>query len=161
MGDLRDSEETDSLIKDNADEEDELNIIIEEWKDESPLYERVISEIVDDSEGYTGDTKLDRILGRIGDISHGLQTGVVGSLIYYSDTVAFFNEYEDDIYDVIDNLCDNGLEPLEALKNNISEVDIIMGSDITKNWVVWTVYEEIAYKLGEELDSLRERYGGK
>ena len=147
-------ETTDSEIEQIEDEETEnLDNLIQEWEEKSPLHERVISEIVEDSENYEG-TKLDRIKSRLGDVSHGLATGVVGSLIYYSDTTKFFDEYYDDIWDVIEELADYGLEPMEAIKRNCSETEILMGSDNVKNWVVWMVYEEIAYQFYNDIESL-------
>lgn len=144
-----DFEEMDDV--DAEEEVDELAEFIQEWKDKSKLHDRVISEIIEDSENYSGDTLAQRINARLGDIAHGLQTGVVSSLIYYSDTVAFFNEYWDEIYDLIEDEVSGGLDVLESLKHNCSETEIIMGTDNVKNWVVWLVYGEIAFYFGEEL----------
>lgn len=130
-----------------------LDEIITEWEAKSPLHERIIEEIIDDSEGYDGD-KLAQIKGRLGDISYGLVNGTVGSLIYYDDTNKFFEEYYDDIWDVVQEWSEQGIEPLEALKRNCDETEIIMGSDNFKCWVVWMVYEEIAYLFGEALDEI-------
>lgn len=130
--------------------------LIEEWEAKSPLHERVISEIVEDSEGYDGETLKERVLGRLGDIANGLVNGTVGSLIYYSDTVAFFDKYYDDIWDIIQDLVDNGLEPLESIKQHCDETEILMCSDTVKNWVAWMVYEEIAYMFGNELEDVNE-----
>lgn len=130
--------------------------LIEEWEAKSPLHERVISEIVEDSEGYDGETLKERVLGRLGDIANGLVNGTVGSLIYYSDTVKFFDDYYDDIWDVIQDLVDNGLEPLEAIKEHCDETEILMCSDTVKNWVAWMVYEEIAYMFRNELEDVNE-----
>ena len=137
----------------NEVEPTKLDEIITEWEAKSPLHERIIEEIIDDSEGYDGD-KLAQIKGRLGDISYGLVNGTVGSLIYYDDTNKFFEEYYDDIWDVVQEWSEQGVEPLEALKRNCDETEIIMGSDNFKCWVVWMVYEEIAYLFGEALDEI-------
>lgn len=141
------------LEKIDEEENEALDELIEEWKDKNPLYERVIGEIIDDSENYDG-TKLERIKLRLDDISHGLVTGIVSSLVYYSDTVAFFDEYYDDIYDYIEYLSDAGLEPLEAIKNSETETEILMGTDSVKNRIAWMVYEEIAYEFGNAIEEL-------
>lgn len=149
-----DDEDTDKELEKIDEEENEaLDNLIQEWEDKNPLYERVISEIVDDSENYDG-TKLERIKLRLDDISHGLVTGIVSSLVYYSDTVAFFDKYYDDIYDYIDYLSDAGLEPLEAIKNSETETEILMGTDSVKNRIAWMVYEEIAYEFGNAIEEL-------
>lgn len=149
-----DDEDTDKELEKIDEEENEaLDELIEEWKDKNPLYERVIDEIVDDSENYDG-TKLERIKLRLDDISHGLVTGIVSSLVYYSDTVEFFEKYYDEIYDYIDYLVEAGLEPLEAIKNSETETEILMGTDTVKNRIVWMVYEEIAYEFGNAIEEL-------
>ena len=149
-----DDEDTDKELEKIDEEENEaLDNLIQEWEDKNPLYERVISEIVDDSENYDG-TKLERIKLRLDDISHGLVTGIVSSLVYYSDTVEFFEKYYDEIYDYIDYLAEAGLEPLEAIKNSETETEILMGTDTVKNRIVWMVYEEIAYEFGNAIEEL-------
>lgn len=152
--DLENQEDLDKL----ADEIEPTAVdeLIEEWKAKSPLHDRVISEIVEDSEGYNGDTLKERIQGRLGDIANGLVNGTVGSLIYYTDTVKFFDDYYDDIWDVIQDLVDNGLEPLEAIKEHCDETEILMCSDTVKNWVAWLVYEEIAFLFDNALDEIKE-----
>ena len=152
--DLENSDDVDKLA--NEVEPTAVDELIEEWEAKSPLHERVISEIVEDSEGYDGDTLKERVLGRLGDIANGLVNGTVGSLIYYSDTVAFFDKYYDDIWDIIQDLVDNGLEPLESIKQHCDETEILMCSDTVKNWVAWMVYEEIAYMFGNELEDVNE-----
>ena len=152
--DLENQEDLDKL----ADEIEPTAVdeLIEEWEAKSPLHDRVISEIVEDSEGYNGDTLKERIQGRLGDIAKGLVNGTVGSLIYYTDTVKFFDDYYDDIWDVIQDLVDNGLEPLEAIKEHCDETEILMCSDTVKNWVAWLVYEEIAFLFDNALDEIKE-----
>lgn len=138
-------------VDDNS--QDELSKLISEFEGRNKLYERVISEIVEDSEDYEG-TELERIKLRLDDISNGLVNGTVGSLIYYSDTLEFFEEYNDELWDLFQKLEDSGVEPLEGLKRNCSETEIIMCSDNAKNWAVWTAYEEIAYEFSNAIESL-------
>lgn len=145
-------DENDIELNDNESDEDvKVNEILSELKDISPLYERVISEIEEDSEDYNGDTKTERVLARLSDISHGLSSGIVSSLVYYVDTSKFFDEYYDDIYDMLDEWEENGFQFLDTLKNNHSETEIIMNTDSVKNDVVWAVYEYIASNLDDEI----------
>ena len=138
-------------IDDNS--QDELSKVISEFEGRNKLYERVISEIVEDSEDYEG-TELERIKMRLDDISQGLVNGTVSSLIYYSDTLEFFEEYNDELWDLFQKLEDSGVEPLEGLKRSCSETSIIMCSDNVNNWAVWTAYEEIAYEFSNAIESL-------
>lgn len=137
-------QEADEDVETESEDDQHLNDVIEEMKETNPLYERVISEIVEDSEDYNGDTEAERISARLSDISHGLSSGIVSSLIYYADTNKFFDEYYDDIYDMLDEWEESGFQYIDTLKNNHSETEIIMNTDSVKNDVVWAVYEYIA-----------------
>ena len=149
------SDENDIELNDNESDEDvKVNEILSELKDNSPLYERVISEIEEDSEDYDGENKYDRISKRLEDISYGLSSGIVSSLIYYSDTSKFFEEYYDDIYDMLDDWEESGLQFIDTLKNNHSETEVIMNTDSVKNDVVWAVYEYIASILDDEISQI-------
>lgn len=141
----------------NYDETDSaLNEMLTEMVDTNALYKRVIEEIIEDAEDYGKDTLRERIQARTQDIlSGGLVSGIVSSLIYYSDTTEFYNNYEDEIYDFIEYLADNGLEPIEAIKRQCNEAEILTQTDNVKNWVVWLVYEEIAYLLDAKLSELQ------
>lgn len=69
---------------------------------------------------------------------HGCQSGMISSLIYYTDTHEFFNTY----YDEIEELRYEFEEMLgEPLKPN---------GDL-KNWYAWFAFEETANKLASEL----------
>lgn len=154
--DVDDSEEVEET-EPNYDETDSaLNEMLTEMVDTNALYKRVVEEIIEDAEDYGKDTLRERIQARTQDIlSGGLVSGIVSSLIYYSDTTEFYNTYEDEIYDFIEYLADNGLEPIEAIKRQCSEAEILTQTDNVKNWVVWLVYEEIAYILDAKLIELQ------
>ncbi|MFN4247922.1 MAG: hypothetical protein ACK4EY_09360 [Flavipsychrobacter sp.] len=71
-------------------------------------------------------------------LQHGCQSGMIGQLIYYSDTHQFYdthyNEIEDLRYDLEQSLG-------EALKPQ---------SDL-KNWYAWFGFEETARQVADEL----------
>lgn len=137
-------------------ETDELEDLIQEYKDKSPMHEAIIEEIVDDAENYDGETKLDRIIARVDDIFNGpINDGGVSSLIYYSDTNDFYKSYEYDIEDMIVYMQDAGLEPLETLKMNCDDGEIIMQTDSSKYWIVCMVYSEVAYQFQNDLEKLK------
>ena len=120
---------------------------LKEFRNTNKLYKKVVDEILEDAENYKGKLK-DRIITRCNEIvEHGCISGTVPSLIYYTDTNNFYNEYYDEIYELIEKLEDEGLEPLEVLKQNLTEAQIILNDDIAKNQIAWLVYEEIANEL--------------
>ena len=149
-------EEVDEEPETELSEEDQkVQDVIDELKSKNNMYAWVIEDILDDSEDYSGDTLKDRVIARCNEIyEHGCVSGTVGSLIYYSDTTRFFNDNWDDIYDMLEELDDGGVEPMEAIKRNCSNTEILMGTDQVKNWIAWMCYEEIAYQLMEKLEEL-------
>lgn len=72
-------------------------------------------------------------------LRHGCQSGIVGSLIYYSDTHKFYDTYYHEIEEIR-----YGLEQSfgESLKPN---------GDL-KNWYAWLGFEETARLLADELN---------
>ena len=120
---------------------------LKEFRNTNKLYKRVVDEILEDAKSYNGKLK-DRIITRCNEIvEHGCVSGTVQSLIYYEDTNNFYNEYYDEIYELIEKLEDEGFEPLEALKQNLTETQIILNDNIAKNQIAWLAYEAITNEL--------------
>lgn len=71
-------------------------------------------------------------------LQHGCQSGMVGSLIYYSDTHQFYDTYYDEIEDIRYDLEQSIGESLK------SQGDL-------KNWYAWLGFEETARQLADEL----------
>ena len=57
-------------------------------KEDNKMYKYVLRDIFEDAKNYSGNKK-ERLLARCEDVQHGCSTGIVSSLIYYSDTTAF------------------------------------------------------------------------
>ena len=78
-------------------------------------------------------------------VEHGCQSGVAHQHIYYSDTIKFFDEYEDEIIEYIADTL--GGEFNEELWNNNP-------CNITgyKNDTVWTFVELVASQLVDEYE---------
>lgn len=77
---------------------------IKELRNQNELYKRVIDEILEDCENYSG-TKKEKIIARCNDILNaGCVSGIVSSMIYYSDTTKFYDNFYDEIYELIEEL---------------------------------------------------------
>lgn len=147
-------------LDETADEEEsnELDEIIEEHKSKSPMHEAIISEILDDIDNYDGETKLDKLKAKLDDVFTGpINDGGINSLIYYSDTCNFYNTYETDIEDIIFDMQDGGLEPLETLRASCDDAEIIMQEDNVKNKIVEMVYSEVLYQLELAIEEIGEQ----
>ncbi|PCI77818.1 MAG: hypothetical protein COB20_07105 [SAR86 cluster bacterium] len=71
-------------------------------------------------------------------LQHGCISGMIGSLIYYTDTHTFFDAHYDAIEELRQEYQDNIGEPLE-IKENL------------KNFLAWFAFEETAYQMALEL----------
>ena len=70
--------------------------------------------------------------------NYGCITGMVGSLIYYTDTHAFFDTH----------YCQ-----IEELRNEYEDncgIPLVINNDL-KNTLAWFAFEEVAYKMAQEL----------
>lgn len=118
------------------------------------MYKWVIDDVMDSIIDYDGDSMDEKLRSRLNEITeHGCQSGTVMSLIYYTDTVKFFDDFYDEIYDMVDNTFGPD-SVLDSLEQRCGKMDIIMGADTVKNYLAWMAYEEVCYELDIELGNL-------
>ncbi len=67
----------------------------------------------------------------------GCQSGLIGSLIYYTDTHAFFDRYYAEIEVIREDIEDNLGEPV-TIKGDM------------KNFFAWLAFEETAFRIANE-----------
>jgi len=85
-------------------------------------------------------------------LTHGCVSGMVGKLIYYSDTVKFYDRYEDEI----ENLLDETREEM-GYSNRFDMIGSLNGAenvgDMTqeKNLLAWFAFEETARTIANEI----------
>jgi hypothetical protein len=115
------------------------------------LFKRVINEIVSDSDNYSGNNLQERIQARLRDVGHGLSSGIVGSMIYYSDTVKFFNLYRKDIETLWQDFSFETGMKLTDLRD-FDEGDPFIRDTNNKNLLAWWAYEEIAVMMENAID---------
>ena len=128
----------------------EVKAILSDMK-KNRLYKRVINEIVADSENYSGNNLQERLQARLQDISHGLSSGIVGSMIYYSDTCKYFNRYRKEIEELWQEFAYSTDMKLTDL-NGFDESDPFIRDTNNKNLLAWWSYEEIAVMLENAID---------
>lgn len=107
--------------------------------------EREVKSICEsESENYD-----DGIRGFIKDLRQGgCISGLVGSLIYYSDTIEFYDKFENEIQELIDNYTqefgyNNRLEFISSLNGS----ENVYGNEQLKNLLAWFAFEETAFHL--------------
>lgn len=109
----------------------------------------LLDEVIDEVLGYLPDLE---------DVKNHLENpycagGGVGKLIYYSDTVAFYEKYEDEINELISNLMreSGDCSMKEIFGDRWEEDDPLVKGQYNQNLLAWFGYEEVARKLYWEL----------
>ena len=89
-------------------------------------------------------------------LQHGCVSGMVGELIYYTDTTKFYKKYKSEIQKLLQNqLQEFGMSsPSEMFGKKWDQDDIFCEEDFNQNLLAWYAMEEttrnVAYQL--ELD---------
>lgn len=83
---------------------------------------------------------------------NGCQSGMVSELIWYSDTVAFYERHESDISEMLSDMLDSyGLNsPDELFGDNWDKTDPLAVEDLNRNLLAWFAFEEVCYRLADE-----------
>jgi len=98
----------------------------------------------------------EEIKGFFEDLSkHGCQSGMVSSLIYYSDTTKAYDDYEDEIEELVYEMRESlGIDSRPAF------IDSLNGSAESihqeKNLLCWFAFEETARNIFEEWEEVQE-----
>jgi hypothetical protein len=122
------------------------------------LYARVVNEIVDDSKGYDGETASERVIARLGDIEHGLECGIVGSLSYSPSTTKFFKSYRSEINELLsDTIFHSGAEYTAIFGDKWDKTDPLALEMQNQNLLAWYAYEEVAFRFRAYLENARLR----
>lgn len=87
-------------------------------------------------ENYETDDEIENFFSDL--LSHGCQSGMISTLIYYNDTKKFYIEYIDEIQELIERLEDELGESIKADGNRL-------------NFYSWLAFEETARNIAQEL----------
>ncbi len=128
----------------------EVKAILSDMK-KNRLYKRVINEIVADSENYSGNNLQERLQARLQDVGHGLSSGIVSSMVYYSDTTKFFARYRKEIEELWQEASFETGMKLTDLRD-FDESDPFIRDTNNKNLLAWWSYEQIAVMLENAID---------
>ena len=111
-----------------------------------------------EQEVYDWLTEDDDPLGNYQDLQQGgCQSGVVGGLIYYTDTVAFYKRHQQEIDAMLYELCqDTGSNPRQLFGDKWDDEDLFARDVYNQNLLAWFGFEETACRLVEYDDVLSE-----
>lgn len=129
----------------------QVQAFLRDFRGRNPLYRHVASEIVRDSENCYGKNLHARLTSRLDDISRGLSSGVVSSMIHCTDTVRFFKRYQKHIAALLVELQQDTGEPWVNLINGFDMDDLFVRDVHNQNLLAWAAYEMVASRIREEL----------
>lgn len=87
-------------------------------------------------------------------LEHGCQSGIVSNLIYYSDTLKFFDTYRDEIKGLLkDMMYEVGVSsPKELFGDKWDESDVFVDDTQNQNLLAWFAFEETLRKFYNYFD---------
>ena len=90
-------------------------------------------------------------------LNYGCQSGIVGSLIYYSDTVAFYKRYKEEINEILyQTMNDCGVfSPDELFNEKWDKEDPLANDTCNQNLLAWFGFEEALRNIGLHFEALR------
>ena len=117
----------------------------------SLLYKRVCNYIIDRWSDYSDKKNIFTDV-----LYHGCQSGIVGELIYYTDTVRFYKQYRNEINELLyDTMNSTGLySPSDLFGVKWDMEDPLAQNDFNQNLLAWFGFEETLRKIGVSFEQL-------
>lgn len=115
------------------------------------LTKRVCNYIIDEWSEYEDKTDIFKDV-----LYHGCQSGMVGFLIYYSDTVRFYKQYKDEINTLLYEIMEGtGLSSLtELFGERWDKEDPLATDTYNQNLLAWFGFEETLRNIGLRFEQL-------
>ena len=101
------------------------------------------NEVLEILKGMAVDNDLETTINYV--LEHGCSTGIVGSLIYYHQTEAFFNRHKDAICNLVEDLS-------FEIYGKPYEIYHSLGVGCNKNNLAWLSFEEVAREIANEME---------
>ena len=120
-------------------------------KDATPLQKRVCNYVINEWHDYDDKKNIFTDV-----LDYGCQSGTVGFLIWYSDTVKFYKQYKDEIDELLyEVMSGTGIySPKELFGKRWDEEDPLGNSDYNMNLLAWFGFEETLRNIGQNFEQL-------
>ena len=124
---------------------------LENLKGNNRLKNHVIDYYIDESKNYNSIEDLLESMNNL--LQYGCVSGMIGELIYYKDTVEFFENYKEEINDLLADYVDaTGLSVEDLFGEKFDKDDPLVMSINNKNLLAWFGFEEIVGNLYETIN---------
>ncbi|MGN0973936.1 MAG: hypothetical protein ACI4OT_04270 [Bacilli bacterium] len=123
---------------------------LENLKGHNKLTNHVIDYYIDESVDYDS---TDDLLRSMEDLQkYGCVSGMIGELIYYDDTIKFFDEYKEEINEMLSYVIEGTGSSMEELFGDKFDKDDPLVIDYSnKNLLAWFGFEETVNNLYENI----------
>jgi hypothetical protein len=131
-----------------------MNDKLKELAKGNDLKSYVANWILEKSQDYDQYDERTAIEGVLNDLFvGGCQSGIVSELIYYADTTAFYDKYEDVIWELLERQAEElgHSTPLELISSFNGAKDVGNNTQF-KNLLAWYAFEETAREISYELE---------
>ena len=123
---------------------------LEKMRGKSALTDYVLDYVLDRWNDYTDKTAIFSDV-----LKHGCQSGIVTSLIYYSDTYKFYDEHKEEINALLyDLMAETGLYNPSELFGDKWDREDPLALDVNKNLLAWFAFEETLHAIASNFDEL-------
>ena len=127
---------------------------IEEMKNKTTnrIVEYVCDYIIDNWDENIDDDENKSILTDI--LENGCESGACSDLVYYSDTLKFYDDYEDEISELLNSLLnDCGYNsPVELFGDKWDKTDPLARGEYNKNLLAWFGFEETLRNIASDFN---------
>ena len=82
--------------------------------------------------------------------THGCSGGTISELIYYEDTVKFYNEHEYEIWHELNELANDLGETIPFMISNFRGCKNVSDPTTFKNLLAWWICEHVAQRISDE-----------
>lgn len=119
---------------------------------DNKLFRHVCSWVIEHWSDYSDKNYIFRDV-----LEHGCVSGTVSELIWYSDTVKFYKEYQDEINELLkDYMYSTGLYSMKDLfGKNWDDEDPLAIEDYNRNLLAWFGFEETLRNVGQNFEQLQ------
>lgn len=123
---------------------------LEGLKDGNKLKDYVLDYYIDDYDSYADD---DSFIKGMEDLQrYGCVSGMIHSLIYYDDTNKFYDDYKEEINDLLSGLIEGtGSSMSELFGEKFDKEDPLVLECMNKNLLAWFGFEETANSIYENI----------
>lgn len=127
-----------------------ISDILRKLKTNNRLNNYVIDYYINDSENYE---TVDELLSSMEELQrYGCSSGMIKDLIYYDDTIKFFNKYKEEINQLLSNVIEEtGCSIEELFGDRYDKTDPLFINYVNQNLLSWFGFEKTVSNLYDNI----------